>query len=79
MNTPGFRECVRTEEKAKAGPSATLRSGRDDNSFVRRWSFFEDMGQLHNKIVIPRACNFLIFRPSRGARLRGTIEPRRGG
>jgi len=31
------RVCVRTGKKAKAGPSTALRSGRDDNSFARKY------------------------------------------
>ena len=34
-----FRVCVRTAERAKAGPSTALRSGRDDNSFARKRGF----------------------------------------
>ena len=44
---------MRTEERAKVGPSTTLRSGRDDNSFARSGLFLEDIGKSHNKIVIP--------------------------
>ena len=44
---------MRTEERAKAGPSTTLRSGRDDNSFARSGLFLEYIGKSHNKIVIP--------------------------
>ena len=38
----GFRVCVRTGEKATAGPSTTLRSGRDDNFVVRFTHILEE-------------------------------------
>jgi hypothetical protein len=45
---------VRTEKKAKAGPSTTLRSGRDDN-FVMGITYIleEKLHFLANEIVIP--------------------------
>ena len=37
-----------------AGPSTTLRSGRNDNFIRKEVEFFlEDIGNSHNKIVIP--------------------------
>ena len=50
---------MRTEEKAKAGPSTALRSGRDDN-FVMRFTY-----TLEEKPHFP--ANELSSRPERSA------------